>query len=114
VLLMQTRHQIAHAWSEFFAQFPIIVGPTWCEPQFAHGYDIAGPTSAADIVNLMRFVTPMSLLGLPVVCVPTGVAAGLPHRRAGGRRSLQGRSVPRCRGRDRTAPRHTHTHRRLA
>ncbi len=78
VLLMQTRHQIARAWSEFFADYPIIVGPTWCEPQFAHGYDVAGPSSAADIVNLMRFVTPMNLLGLPVVCVPTGVAAGLP------------------------------------
>jgi len=78
VLLMQTRHQIARAWSEFFAEYPIIVGPTWCEPQFAHGYDIAGPNSAADIVNLMRFVTPMNLLGLPVVCVPTGIAGGLP------------------------------------
>ena len=78
VLLMQTRHQIARAWSEFFAEYPVMVGPTWCEPQFAHGYDIAGPNSAADIVNLMRFVTPMNLLGLPVVCVPTGVAGGLP------------------------------------
>ncbi len=41
VVLMQTRHQIARAWSEFFADYPIIVGPTWCEPQFEHGYDIA-------------------------------------------------------------------------
>ena len=78
VELLRTRHKIARAWSEFFADYPIIVGPTWCEPQFAHGYDIAGPTSAADIINLMRFVTPMNLLGLPVVCVPTGVAAALP------------------------------------
>ena len=78
VEIMRTRHQIARAWSAFFADYPIIVGPTWCEPQFAHGYDIAGPTSAADIVNLIRFVTPMNLLGLPVVCVPTGIAAGLP------------------------------------
>jgi amidase len=78
VMLMQTRHQIARAWSEFFADYPIIVGPTWCEPQFAHGYDVANASSAADIVNLMRFVTPMNLLGLPVVCVPTGVSDGLP------------------------------------
>ena len=78
VVLMQTRHQIARAWSEFFADFPVIVGPTWCEPQFVHGYDIAGPGSAADIVNLARFVTPMNLLGLPVVCVPTGISGGLP------------------------------------
>ena len=26
----------------------------------------------------MRFVTPMNLLGLPVVCVPAGTAAGMP------------------------------------
>lgn len=78
VSLMQTRHEIARAWSEFFADYPIIVGPTWCQPQFEHGFDIAGPNSAGDIVNLMRFVTPMNLLGLPVVCVPTGVIDGLP------------------------------------
>ncbi len=78
VTLMQTRHEIARAWSEFFATYPIIVGPTWCQPQFEHGYDVAGPDSAADIINIMRFVTPMNLLGLPVVCVPAGVANGLP------------------------------------
>jgi amidase len=78
VMLMIKRHQIARAWSEFFAEYPLIVGPTWCEPQFEHGYDVANARSAADVVNLMRFVTPMNLLGLPVVCVPTGVAAGLP------------------------------------
>ncbi len=78
VALMQTRHEIARAWSAFFADYPIIVGPTWCEPQFAHGYDIANASSAAEIVNLMRFVTPMNLLGLPVVCIPTGISDGLP------------------------------------
>jgi len=75
--LMQTRHAIACEWSEFFARYPIVVGPTWCEPQFEHGYDL-GPGGAARIVNLMRFVTPMNLLGLPVACVPTGTADGLP------------------------------------
>ncbi len=78
VALMQTRHRIARAWSEFFVDYPVILGPTWCEPQFAHGYDLDGPKAAANIVNLMRFVTPMNLLGLPVVCVPTGTADGLP------------------------------------
>jgi len=78
VLLFIKRHQIARAWSEFFADYPLIVGPTWCEPQFEHGYDVANARSAADVVNLMRFVTPMNLLGLPVVCVPTGIASGLP------------------------------------
>lgn len=78
VALMVKRHEIARAWSEFFARYPVIVGPTWCQPQFAHGYDIAAPGGVAETINLMRFVTPMNLLGLPVVCVPTGVTNGLP------------------------------------
>ncbi len=78
VALLAKRHEIARAWSEFFADYPIILGPTWCQPQFEHGYDVAGPESVANVVNLMRFVTPMNLLGLPVVCVPAGTAAGMP------------------------------------
>ena len=78
VQLQVRRHEIARAWSEFFAEYPIILGPTWCQPQFEHGYDVAGPESAAQVLNLLRFVTPMNLLGLPVACVPTGTANGLP------------------------------------
>ncbi len=76
--LQVRRHRIARAWSEFQADYPLILGPTWCQPQFAHGYDVAGPGSVADVMNLFRFVLPMNLLGLPVVCVPTGLADGLP------------------------------------
>ncbi|TFU05807.1 indole acetimide hydrolase [Polymorphobacter arshaanensis] len=78
VMLQARRHEIARAWSEFFADYPLILGPTWCTPQFVHGYDVAGPESTANILNVMRFVVPMNLLGLPVVCVPTGTANGLP------------------------------------
>ena len=78
VALQVRRHTIARAWSAFFADYPVILGPTWCQPQFPHGFDIAGPHSAAQTLELMRFVVPMNLLGLPVVCVPTGTANGLP------------------------------------
>ncbi len=72
------RHEIARAWSEHFADWPLIVGPTWCQPPFPHGFDVAGPGSTARTLEIIRFVTPMNLLGLPVVCVPTGQANGLP------------------------------------
>ena len=78
VHLQVRRHMVARAWHEFLEDYPIIVGPTWCQPQFEHGFDIAGPDSAAEILELMRFVTPMNLLGLPVACVPVGIANGLP------------------------------------
>ena len=78
VQLQVRRHEIARAWSEFFADYPVILGPTWCQPQFEHGYDVAGPESTGQVLNLLRFVTPMNLLGLPVACVPTGTANGLP------------------------------------
>lgn len=79
VMLQVRRHQVARAWSEFFARYPLILGPTWCQPQFVHGFDVAEDASTDAILNLMRFVVPMNLLGLPVACVPVGLsAAGLP------------------------------------
>jgi amidase len=77
VALLTRRHEIARAWSEFFADYPVILGPTWCQPQFPHDADLAEGGIEATL-NLMRFVTPMNLLGLPVVCVPAGTHAGLP------------------------------------
>ncbi|GGE17340.1 indoleacetamide hydrolase [Polymorphobacter glacialis] len=78
VQLQVRRHTVARAWSAFLADYPLILGPTWCQPQFPHGFDIAGPGSSTEVGELMRFVVPMNLLGLPVVCVPTGMAGGLP------------------------------------
>jgi amidase len=77
VELQVRRHIVARAWSAFQATYPIILGPTWCTPQFAHGADLA-EGGVAMVMNIFRFVLPMNLLGLPVVCVPTGVANGLP------------------------------------
>jgi len=76
--LQVRRHAIASAWRAFFADYPLILGPVWTELPFVHGFDVAGPDSAAAIARLLRFVVPMNLLGVPVVCVPTGLAGGLP------------------------------------
>ena len=76
--LMQRRHDIAMAWSAFFEEHPIVVGPTWTQPPFEHGFDVTSEEAGMAVLELMRFVTPMNLLGLPVACVPAGTANGLP------------------------------------
>jgi amidase len=74
----QSRYRVARAWREFMADFPLVVGPTWTQPPFAHGFDIIDAESAMKVVETFRFVLPANLLGLPAACVPTGVNEGLP------------------------------------
>ena len=76
--LMMKRHEIALAWSAFLEDWPLIVGPVWTGPPFAAGWDAESEANALATLELIRFVTPMNLLGLPAACVPTGIADGLP------------------------------------
>jgi amidase len=77
-LMHESRHTIARAWREFFVNYPLVVGPTWTQPPFEHGFDIRDQESAMKVVENIRFVLPANLLGLPAACVPTGVANGFP------------------------------------
>jgi amidase len=74
------RHGIARAWSEFLAQYPLLLTPTWTKLPFEHGFDVATPEGTAATMELMRPVVPANLLGLPSACVPAGrdEATGLP------------------------------------
>ena len=74
----QGRYAVAKSWRAFLTEYPLVVGPTWTQPPFRHGYDIESPESALSVVELFRFVLPANLLGLPAACVPTGLANGLP------------------------------------
>jgi amidase len=74
----QARFAVARAWRTFMSEYPLIVGPTWTQPPFAHGFDIESKESALKVVELFRFVLPANLLGLPAACVPTGIANGFP------------------------------------
>jgi amidase len=76
--LLMKRHAIARAWSLFAVDHPLIVGPVWTQPPFPVGFDIESRESAQAALELIRFVTPMNLLGLPAACVATGVTDGLP------------------------------------
>ena len=73
----QARYAVARAWREFMETYPLIVGPTWTQPPFVLGYDIIDVESAMKVLEMIRFVLPANLLGLPAACVPTGVANGL-------------------------------------
>ncbi|MEY2454119.1 MAG: amidase [Acidimicrobiaceae bacterium] len=76
--LMMKRHEIARAWSAFFDEHPLIVGPVWTGPAFSAGWDVESEANALGTLELIRFVTPMNLLGLPAAAVPTGIVDGMP------------------------------------
>ncbi len=70
------RHAVAAAWQEFQEDYPLTVGPIMTEPPFVIGLDLE---DAGAVLDQMRFEVALNLLGLPAVCVPTGVANGLPQ-----------------------------------
>jgi amidase len=77
-VMHQSRWRVASAWRAFLSDYPLVVGPTWTQPPFKLGFDIVDAESALKVVEMVRFTLPANLLGLPAVCVPTGVTNGLP------------------------------------
>ncbi|WP_394937680.1 amidase [uncultured Ilumatobacter sp.] len=79
--LMLTLHAERFAamrtWSAFFAEYPVLIGPTWAQPAFAHGADLA-PDNLEMITDTIRPVVPANLLGTPAVITPGGIVDGLP------------------------------------
>ncbi len=72
------RNRLCRIWSEFFDEYPIMVGPTWTDIQFIHDADIDPDSGMELTINQLRFITPANVLGLPAAAVPTGVTNGLP------------------------------------
>jgi amidase len=77
-VMHQSRWRVASAWRQFMTDYSLVVGPTWTQPPFALDFDIVDADSALKVIEMIRFVLPANLLGLPAVCVPTGVVNGLP------------------------------------
>jgi len=76
VMLQAGRAQAMRLWSEFFAEHPVILSPTWAMPAFEHGADLVEGDEL--IRDTLRPVTPVNFLGLPAAVVPHGTADGLP------------------------------------
>ncbi len=73
------REAIANAWSQFQAEYPLILGPVATAQPFPVGKDLASPADVNEIIDSLRLVVTGNLLGLPVTVVPVGMAAGLPQ-----------------------------------
>jgi amidase len=77
-MLFIERHAVARDWSGFFETWDVLLSPTWTQPPFVHGADVASFDGALATLELMRPVLPANLLGLPAAVVPAGVVDGLP------------------------------------
>jgi amidase len=77
-MLFIERHAVARDWSAFFAGWDVLLTPTWTQPPFLHGADVASFDGGLATLELMRPVLPANLLGLPAAVVPAGVVDGLP------------------------------------
>ena len=75
--LQGRRYAAMRTWSEFFAEYPVLISPTWARPAFRHGDDL-GDKSMGVIRDTLRPVLPANLLGIPAAVVPCGTAANLP------------------------------------
>jgi amidase len=73
-----TRDGLVRKWQMWFADYQVLLCPTWTQPPFEYDYDIKDLKSAAATLELMRPVKTANVLGLPAVVVPCGTADGLP------------------------------------
>lgn len=71
------RYRLMREWSQFFAEHPVLLSPTWSQPAFEHGADL-GSDAPQLLRDTLRPVLPANFLALPGAVVPCGSADGLP------------------------------------
>jgi amidase len=75
----QERQALARRWSVHLGSVPLTLAPIYLQQPFAPGDDIRDLESVGQIVEGLKMVVPVNLLGLPSVAVPVGLdESGLP------------------------------------
>lgn len=75
--LFPMRLHVEKEWHRFLNDYDVLLTPTWTQPAFEHGADIASLDGARATLDTMRPVLPANLLGLPAAIVPVGLVDGL-------------------------------------
>jgi amidase len=73
------RQAAMNAWSGFLDEFPVVLGPVGTIQPFPVGHDLKGKPEVLEILEGLRLVVALNLMGLPAVVVPVGEARGLPQ-----------------------------------
>lgn len=72
------RSRLQRAWSAFFADYPVLIAPTWGRLPWPIDADL-DPTTGIDLVaDTAHYLLAGSALGMPSVALPMGVVDGLP------------------------------------
>jgi amidase len=72
------RSRLARAWSSWLTRYTVAIGPCWAAPLWPRDADVDERTGLATLERTSRFVLPGSVLGLPALALPMGLAGGLP------------------------------------
>ena len=75
---MLDRNRVDREWHTFYADHDVLLLPTWAQPPFELGADVASLEGSRVTLELLRPVLPANLLGLPAAVVPVGMADGMP------------------------------------
>lgn len=73
------RQALMREWDGFFAEWDVVVTPTWAQLPFEHGADAASAEGAlTTLIDGARPVLPANVLAFPSAAVPVGMVDGLP------------------------------------
>lgn len=72
------RSRLIREWSQFFAAYPVVIGPNLATPIWRADADLHPRTGIPLISDATRFIAPANALGFPSLALPIGMAEGLP------------------------------------